>query len=587
MVRAGLAMVLLALLVEAAHLTVFRDPLAKVRADAASALQALDHGDLVAVDRLLAANRGQADFAYFFTSKATPRELGDALATAAGPSKKVPLRTSLDAHAYDLALADLAGTLSLATYGTGDRTLPSSWTSDFIGATTTPEALYDEAEHNPSTPSRAAQDVANKQNLLLLLSRGYWSTGFLKAVTETYWKFDRANSGDAWPGPARQPAKYAPASDGTYLTDGVLALTAALTTNPAASAWAFKEFQPGSDQIDGSKYRVGKFTHYLLFEHQFPKVSDGGSVGMTAALTALSSATIATRGEVAAKSGKSGLDESEDSGPLHDSIVLQALAQDLTHDGCSLSHRDFWNCAKVVAEAAGHWVQHWGHEVLDILSLATFAPPPFAVVGVAAAATNATWYAVGDDYRKAGLSLAVAVPGLAFVKIAEAAKAGVTAEHAAAEASDVAKAVMSIRVAADRTINRELAEAGAARVAKSPRTFRLERDAEDMVAREFPGSTTQMRFNPPGCQVLVCPGQRFVDVWVPPKTAIELKIGFRNDAHALQEIQKDLALLRDKNSEVKSLEWRFYPDAGGRVGPSPKVRELLLKNRIRYVMYVP
>lgn len=589
LVRAGLVLGLSAILVEAAHLTVFKDPLAKVRTDAASALQALDRGDLAAADELLAANRGQADFAYFFTSKATPRGLGDALATAAGPSEKVPLSPSVNAHAYDLALADLAGTLALATYGNGDRALPTSWTSNFINATTTPETLYDEDAGNPTGParSRAAQDVANKQNLLLLLSRGYWSTGFLKAVTAAYWEFDDAKGEDAWPGPAPESAKYAPAPNGTFLTDGVLALTAALTTNPAASAWAFKDFQSGNKQIDGSHYSIGKFTHYLLFEHRFPEPSGAGSVGMTAALTALSSAIIATRGNKAGQPAVSGPAESEGSGPLHDSVVLRALARDLADDGCSWSPLEYWNCATAVAEAVWHSVQHWGHEILDILSLATFAPPPFAVVGIAAATTNATWYAINSDYRKAGLSLAVAVPGLAFVKIAEGVKAGVTAEQTAAEASDVAKAATSIEAGAKKIIDRELAEAGAARVAKSPQNFGLERDAEDIVAREFPGSTTQRRFNPPGCQVSVCLGQRRVDVWVPPNKAIEIKIGMTNGPHAKVEIEKDLALLGDADSGVKSVEWRFYPDAYGTVGPSPAVRELLLENQIPYVMYLP
>jgi hypothetical protein len=132
---------------------------------------------------------------------------------------------------------------------------------------------------------------------------------------------------------------------------------------------------------------------------------------------------------------------------MHDSMVLQALAKDLTDEsGCSWNPRDYWHCAVAVAEAVWHWIQHWGHVVLDILSVATFTPPPFAAIGVAAAATNATWYAIDGDYVAAGLSLASAVPGLAFGKIVKGVRAGVAAEKSAAHADVVAKAAKGIRV---------------------------------------------------------------------------------------------------------------------------------------------
>ena len=178
--RTGLVLCVVAgLVVASTQLPFIEDPLAEVRADARSAIQALDAGDLWRSTAQLAANRGQADFAYFFTSKATPRALGDALASVAGESQDAPLKADVDAHAYDIALTDLAGTLGLATFGTGDRSLPAEWTDDFIAATTTPEALYGDEADSSGDPGqdRADQDQANKQNLLLLLSRGYWSTG--------------------------------------------------------------------------------------------------------------------------------------------------------------------------------------------------------------------------------------------------------------------------------------------------------------------------------------------------------------------------------------------------------------------------
>jgi hypothetical protein len=427
------------------------DPLAEIREDAHSAIQALNNGDLAALEVQLADHRGQADFAHLFASQTTPRTLGDALASVAG--ERGPLKEGIDAHAYDLALTDLAGTLGLATFGTGDRALPTGWTDDFIAATTDPAGLYAEAARASSDAGRrrADQDLANKQNLLLLLSRGYWSTGFLQAVTDAYWQHDKDKGDDAWPDASVGDAKVAPAPTGQYLTDGIVALTAALTANPEASAWAFTDFLPGTQRIEGSDHTIGKFTHYLLFEHRFPESPDGESLGTTATLTALSSANEATSGPGDASAAPSTPKTDDDVGPMHDSLVLQILAKEHSNErGCSPNPRDYLNCFRAVAKWVMQRLEDWGHVVLDILTLATFAPPPFTAVGVAAAVTNATWHAIDGDYAEAGLSLAVAVPGLAFGKIAKSAKAGQAAQKAATQAAthdDIAKAANTVRTA--------------------------------------------------------------------------------------------------------------------------------------------
>ncbi|GEL93851.1 hypothetical protein CCO02nite_05090 [Cellulomonas composti] len=400
----------------------YRDQLWGVRADARAALRALDDGDLVALDELLTANRGRGDFAYHFASGATPRELGDALATVAGTSKDIPLKSGVNPATYELTLTDLAGVLALATHGTGDEALPTAWADDFVVATTNPTALYGEHDgfFDRDGKRREAQDEANRSNLLLLLSRGYWSLEFLQAVTTGYHEYDLAHDEDAWPqADPSDDVGYAPAPNGVYLNDGVLALTAALTANPAASEWAFTEFLPGTVTLDGSDQTIGRFTHYLFFEHRFPEDSDDNSIGATAALTALSSAI-----DAAGTSGATATAESNTSptspGPMHDVQVLRAMAQDVSESsGCSWNPLDYGHCVVAAAKAVWRWVQHWGHLVLDILSVATFAPPPFDMVGVAAAATNATWYAIDGDYGTAGLSLAAAVPGLAFAKTAK------------------------------------------------------------------------------------------------------------------------------------------------------------------------
>ena len=426
-----------------------KDALAEVRADAQSAIQALSTGDLLALDIQLADHRGETDFAYLFASQTTPRALGDALASIAGID--APLKAGVDAHAYDIALTDLAGTLGLATFGTGDRALPTKWTDDFITATTDPAALHGEAARGADDPGRhrADQDLVNKQNLLLLLSRGYWSTGFLEAVTDAYWQYDQDKGNQAWPVATVQDGKVAPAPTGRYLTDGILALTAALTANPEASAWAFTEFQPGTRRIEGSDFAIGKFTHYLLFEHRFPESSDGGSVGMTATLTALSSAVDFTSGTVDAKTASSTLKSADGAGPTHDSVVLRALAKQLSDkSGCSWNPLDYWHCSVAVTEVVMGWIRNWGHLVLELLAAATFFPP-LTAIGVAAAAANATWYAIDGDYLAAGLSLAAVVAGLKFAKIARSVKVGKAGLKAATEADDIAKVAKPFRSAAE------------------------------------------------------------------------------------------------------------------------------------------
>src|SRR5690606_33001740 len=159
--------------------------------------------------------------------------------------------------------------------------------------------------------------------------------------TEAYWDFDHSRD-EAWPIERLDGAKYAPAPNGRFLTDGMLALTAALTANPTAAHWAFADFQSGTKRVDGSDYELGKFTHHLVFERKFPYASDddrkGGSIGMTATLTALSSAIEASPVVVDP-------DDSADADrPAADALVLQKLAKDAADSGSLVSKA--WDFAK-------------------------------------------------------------------------------------------------------------------------------------------------------------------------------------------------------------------------------------------------
>lgn len=422
----------------------------QARIDAAATVTALRAGDLTDVGRRLKAHRSDRDFAFSFASFTTPSDLGDALPSLA------------DAYAdpgdYELALTDLAGVIALATHGSQERTLPTEWTDGLVTAMTTPDVRSDDA------PQRQHQDLANKQNLLLLLSRGYWSTAFLKTATAAIWQLDHDQGRYAWLGSGFDDARYSPAPGGAYLTDGVLALTAALTANPEASNWAFTTFQPTSVTVsyDDGEHELGAFAHHLFLEHEFPGGSDEGSVGMTAGLTALSAAINET------EQGPDD-DPAEGSGPMADSLVLQAMAKSSQDSGCSINPLDYGHCAKVAVKALVGWTKKWGHQALGILSSTAYSPPPFNAIGVAASVTNATWYAIEGDYARAGLSLATAVPGLGFAKLADGTKAraafkiGVKAGNKGVDAyeayesydGDVAEAAYEIRSAAARIIGTE------------------------------------------------------------------------------------------------------------------------------------
>lgn len=341
------------------------------RADARAAVKALKKGDLVAVQERLTANRGGSDFAYFFASSVSPRDLGDALATVAGESEDQPFKLDVDPAAYELTLTDLAGALALATHGTGDRSLPDSWSRDFLVASTTPTHLY--GAHDGfldwDGKKRERQDKANKANLLLLLSRGYWSEDFLRVMTKGYYDFDLAQGDEAWPeADPDDDVGFAPAPNGTYLTDGILALTAALTANSAASEWAFTEFRPGTVHVEGVEQGIGNFTHFLLFKHKFPETATDGSIGVTATLTALSSAIRSANSRAAARVMTPRVTTPPGAGPEQDAAVIHTLARDMVKsNGCSKNPVSYGYCAKAFAESVWRMVQKWGHQALKIL----------------------------------------------------------------------------------------------------------------------------------------------------------------------------------------------------------------------------
>jgi hypothetical protein len=570
----------------------FRDDSSFIQHQAANAaIEALTSGDLDSAEDRLAANRGKPDFAYFFASQASPRVLGDALGSVAG-EKEGELKNGVDAHRYELALTDLAGTLALATHGTGDRALPTTWASDFATATTIPDTS------NEADEERAQQDQADKQNLLLLLARGYWSTEFLETVTKAYWTYDHDRGDDGWPVTKAEDAKYAPAPNGTYLTDGILALTAALTANSAASSWAFTEFQPGTQNVeyDGDDHALGHFTHYLFFEHQFPKSPHGGdTLGMTATLTALSSAIDAEGGPTTAQNAADAA-ERDLVQPMADARILQGLAKSYHESsGCSFNPLSYGHCVAAAVKWLWDKVKHWGHTVLDILSLVSVAalfavlgPEAITgavVIGGTAAAVNAAWYAIDGDYAAAGLSFAAIAAGPIFKALATAAKAGVGALKAAKYADEVANAANASSRAAKAADELARAEEGAAAVVKGTERFSNEGEFEEAFAKELKGSTTQDPFRDPTCTTVCRKNWRKGDVFHAKSGSLfELKVGRLNKSYLTGEIERDLKLRASQSSGVKTVKYVFAAGKKGNFFPDDDVRLWLKEANIPYVI---
>lgn len=560
-------------LVAGLALAVAPDPLAPVREQAGTAATALDAHEFIGLESTLAANRGDPDFAWLFASQVTPRELGDALGSAAGRSRDEPLRDGLDAVTYDLALTDLAGALALATRGTGNRALDDSWATDLLDAMNPTPASAEDGD-------RGKQDAANAQNLLLLLSRGCWSEDFLKSATTKFWDWDHASDNAAWTSLAATDASYAPAPNGAYLTDGILALSAALTANPDASRWAFTNFKPGATNInfDGEDHPLGNFTYFLFFEHQFPggAVTKDQSVGMSAAVTALQAAIPASEAVNAVGASEAEAATAPTPGPSADAATLQALARSLTepHDGSFWSNA--WRAIKDVATAVWQWVKRWGHTVLTVLSLVPIAP-----IAIAAGSVNAGWYAIDGDYTSAGLALIAVIPALALAKVASLAKSG-------AAVDDVAIAAMDSRAGAVAATPESIAKSKSlVQSVKDSPFYPNEKAAESDLAKRFKGAQTQMRVDPPAsCQSLCT--TRIWDIFdAKTGTAIEVKMGLRNEAYTLEEIERDVALLRDGSSGVKAFRYDFYPDLRGVVGPSDAVLAKLTEYGIPSVRHMP
>lgn len=104
--------------------------------------------------------------------------------------------------------------------------------------------------------------------------------------------------------------------------------------------------------------------------------------------------------------------------------------------------------------------------------------------------------------------------------------------------------------------------------------------AEAKIAARFPGAGTQVSKN-------TTQGTRVIDVLTKEGTAIESKVGRTSltTKGTREQIAKDVELMKDPASGVKSVEWHFSrSDKTGKVGPTAPLREALDKAGIKVVI---
>lgn len=312
--------------------------------------------DIQELAGLLAAYGNDPYFAHEFAKKTSPRDYGELIRTLT-PYEGIVGYMSEDQYAT--FLDDLAGTVSLASRGTGDLAMPKSWQDEFINLMGMPLPK----EGDP--PEQNGRDFDNRSALWLLLSRGQWSTDFLKQTTTAFYALDKKGFGLS-PGAGH----IAISPNGNRFVDPMVALMGALVNNPEAAHWAFTH--DGTTEVpfpkDGENATgdVNSFLHHMFADHRFVDEENGPKtvlVAMTAALMWENDPTI--------------VDSAKN---LQKSMEQQ---------------QQVWD--------EKSWFEKFGHTVLDVLGLIPF-------VGEAADAVNAAWYSLEGDWVNAGLSAAALIP---------------------------------------------------------------------------------------------------------------------------------------------------------------------------------
>jgi len=118
-------------------------------------------------------------------------------------------------------------------------------------------------------------------------------------------------------------------------------------------------------------------------------------------------------------------------------------------------------------------------------------------------------------------------------------------------------------------------DTGATQVPQKPQILRNKEvgdAAADAIAAQFPGAEREITLQ-------AASGRRRVDVLTPDGLAIESKVGRTSlTPRVRQELSRDAELLRDKDTEAKSVRWEFSKSpTTGRIGPTGPLREALRK----------
>jgi hypothetical protein len=305
---------------------------------------------------LLAAYGDDPYFAHEFALRTNPRQYAE-LIRGLTPYESLP--GYLTKQDYDSLLTNLADTVSLASRGTGDLAMPPSWQENLAQLMVMPR--FDGKDEQ-----QLQRDDENRPALWLLLSRGHWSTDFLKNVTTKLAAVDK--EGYLWFPPACRFIAITP--DEKRFMDPMVALMGALVNNPEAAHWAFT--QGGTTQVpfpkdgEGATGPVQTFLHDLFMNHRFTDEEHGPQTVLLALRAAMAW---------------------QDDPFIADSAANLKKSME--------QQKQVWD--------EKPWYAKWGHTILDVLGL-------IPVIGDPADAVSAAWYSAEGDWVDAGLSAASLIP---------------------------------------------------------------------------------------------------------------------------------------------------------------------------------
>jgi len=308
------------------------------------------------LNALLAAYGDDPYFAHEFALRSDPRQYAE-LIRGLTPYESLP--GYLTKQDYDSLLTNLADTVSLASRGTGDLAMPPDWSENLAQLMVMPK--FDGKDE-----AKLQRDDENRPALWLLLSRGHWSTDFIKNVTTKLAPLDK--EGYLWFPPACRYIAITP--DEQRFMDPMVALMGALVNNPEAAHWAFT--QGGTTQVpfpkdgEGATGPVQTFLHDLFTNHRFTDEEHGPQT----VLMAMRAAMMWENDPLIADSAAN----------LKKSMEQQ---------------KQVWD--------EKPWYAKWGHTVLDVLGL-------IPLIGDPADAVSALWYSAEGDWVDAGLSAASLIP---------------------------------------------------------------------------------------------------------------------------------------------------------------------------------